>query len=153
MKFYNDYIQTLKENEIFVFGSNPEGRHGAGSAKLAKQKFGAIYGKGRGIQGRSYALITKNLTPNFIEKETNICYKKAGEKSLTKEQIKDNIKELYLFASNNTDLDFLIAYTFDNKNLNGYSSLELIHLFDSFEIPNNIVFHISFKQYFDNKIW
>lgn len=43
-------ITSLKDNEIFVFGSNPEGRHGAVSAKVAI-KFGAKYGKGRGIQG------------------------------------------------------------------------------------------------------
>ena len=36
MKFYIGNIESLAENEIFVFGSNPEGRHGAGTAKIAK---------------------------------------------------------------------------------------------------------------------
>ena len=34
-------ITSLKPNEIFVFGSNTEGRHGLGAALTAKQKFGA----------------------------------------------------------------------------------------------------------------
>lgn len=33
------YIEP-DEKTIFVFGSNPEGRHGAGSAKIALNKFG-----------------------------------------------------------------------------------------------------------------
>lgn len=90
-------ITSLKDNEIFVFGSNPEGRHGAGSAKAAI-KFGAKYGKGRGIQGQTYAIPTKNLTPNFYEKDKDILYKKHGNKSLTIEQIKENIDELYQVA-------------------------------------------------------
>ena len=44
---------------IFVFGSNEAGRHGAGAAKAAK-KHGAIYGQGRGRQGDSYAIPTKD---------------------------------------------------------------------------------------------
>lgn len=45
---------------IFVFGSNLAGRHGAGSAKAAVEHHGAIYGKGVGRQGRSYAIPTKD---------------------------------------------------------------------------------------------
>jgi len=29
----NDYITSLRENEIFVFGSNTKGRHGKGLLK------------------------------------------------------------------------------------------------------------------------
>lgn len=50
MRYYNGNIEP-DENTIFVFGSNPEGRHGAGSAKVAKEKFGAVYGVGEGLQG------------------------------------------------------------------------------------------------------
>ena len=46
--------------EIFVFGSNLAGRHGAGSAKHAVQHCGAIYGQGVGPQGASYAIPTKD---------------------------------------------------------------------------------------------
>ena len=44
---------------IFVFGSNEAGRHGTGAAKAAR-KHGAIYGQGRGRQGDSYAIPTKD---------------------------------------------------------------------------------------------
>ena len=43
-QFTPDFITELKENEIFVFGSNLEGMHGGGAARLAYDKFGAIWG-------------------------------------------------------------------------------------------------------------
>jgi hypothetical protein len=46
--------------EIFVFGSNLAGRHGKGAALCAVQEHGAIYGKGSGSQGNSYAIPTKD---------------------------------------------------------------------------------------------
>lgn len=56
--------------EIFVFGSNLAGRHGRGAAKYAKEKYGAIYGQGIGLQGKSYAIPTKdeNLNPLPLSK-------------------------------------------------------------------------------------
>lgn len=53
-----NYITTLADNEIFVFGSNLAGTHGGGAARLAYDKFGAIWGKGVGLQGKSYAIPT-----------------------------------------------------------------------------------------------
>jgi len=51
---------TLPTNsEIFVFGSNLAGRHGAGAAKIANRLYGAIYGAGVGPMGNSYAIPTK----------------------------------------------------------------------------------------------
>src|SRR4051812_4937719 len=44
---------------IFVFGSNLAGRHGRGSALYARQRYGAIYGQGIGLQGNSYGIPTK----------------------------------------------------------------------------------------------
>jgi hypothetical protein len=46
--------------EIFVFGSNLAGRHGKGAALTAVKFYGAVYGKGIGIQGFSYAIPTKD---------------------------------------------------------------------------------------------
>ena len=46
--------------KIFVFGSNLAGRHGKGAALYARQHHGAIYGKGFGRQGMSYAIPTKD---------------------------------------------------------------------------------------------
>lgn len=45
---------------IFVFGSNLAGRHGKGAALFARQKCGATYGQGEGLQGDSYAIPTKD---------------------------------------------------------------------------------------------
>lgn len=45
---------------IFVFGSNLAGRHGKGAALTALNEYGAIYGKGVGMQGNSYAIPTKS---------------------------------------------------------------------------------------------
>ena len=51
-------ILELKENEIFVFGSNLAGAHGGGAARLAYNRFGAIWGQGVGLQGQSYGIPT-----------------------------------------------------------------------------------------------
>lgn len=45
---------------IFVFGSNTAGRHGKGAALDARLRHGAVYGQGRGRQGNSYAIPTKD---------------------------------------------------------------------------------------------
>ena len=36
-------ITSLQQGEIFVFGSNLQGMHGGGAARMAFEKFGAIY--------------------------------------------------------------------------------------------------------------
>lgn len=46
--------------EIFTFGSNLAGRHGAGAALFARQNHGAVTGRGVGRQGSSYAIPTKD---------------------------------------------------------------------------------------------
>lgn len=58
--------------DIFVFGSNEQGIHGAGSAKYAYEQRGAIWGQGSGMQGQSYGIPTKvsprlNLSLDKIE--------------------------------------------------------------------------------------
>ena len=73
--FTPDRIMVLKDNEIFVFGSNLDGAHGGGAARLAWQRFGAVWGQGVGLQGRSYAIPTmqggvetiKPYVDDFIE--------------------------------------------------------------------------------------
>ena len=146
MNFYSGLIiEELKENEIFVFGSNPEGRHGAGTAKIAKEKFGAVYGVGRGLTGQCWALPTKNLKPNFYEKASGITYEKDGFKSISKEQIISNIKDLYDYAEKNQDKRFYIAYTYEGFNLNGYTGDEMFEMFTYHKIPDNIVFNDTFE--------
>lgn len=133
MKTYIGKIKSLKSNEIFCFGSNTEGRHGKGSALLARIKFGAIYGQSEGLQGQSYAIITKDL-------------KKKIHPSRTIEQIIEQIKKLYEFANNNKHLNFLIAYSGDGVNLNAYTPEEMANMFRSQSIPSNIVFEKEFSK-------
>ena len=59
-KFYYHKDGTQPDSAIFVFGSNLAGRHGAGAAKAAMEKFGARYGVGIGFTGNSYAIPTKD---------------------------------------------------------------------------------------------
>ncbi len=58
MRIASNHIVTLQPNEIFVFGSNLAGQHGGGAARLAYQKFGAVWGQGVGLQGQSYGIPT-----------------------------------------------------------------------------------------------
>lgn len=53
-----ELITALKEDEVFVFGSNLEGMHGGGAAYAAFRKFGAVMGCGVGHRGQSYAIPT-----------------------------------------------------------------------------------------------
>ena len=57
-KYTPERIESLNENEIFVFGSTLKGVHKGGAAKLAVEKFGAVMGQGIGLQGKSYAIPT-----------------------------------------------------------------------------------------------
>ena len=77
MKNYTpEKITSLKENEVFVFGSNLNGNHAGGAAYLAVEKFGAQMGNPEGIQGQSYAIPTldKNMDRiNLTDLEQSIC--------------------------------------------------------------------------------
>lgn len=148
-------IKELKENEIFIMGTNPSGVHGAGAAK-AGMRFGAKYGIGRGLVGQTYGLITKNLDgkAGYVEKSTGIKYEKAGYQSVSPDMIKYNIEELYVCARQNPDKNFLVTYKYDvwsngmpKKSLNGYTSQEMLEFFivDK-DVPENIVFHDSYKE-------
>lgn len=56
--FTPNIIDSLNPDEIFVFGSNLKGLHGGGAARVARLKFGAVWGQGVGLQGQSYAIPT-----------------------------------------------------------------------------------------------
>ena len=57
---YKTYIVGKTKEFIFVFGSNEAGMHGAGAARFARLKHGAVYGEGVGRKGNSYAIPTKD---------------------------------------------------------------------------------------------
>lgn len=69
-------INQLADNEVFVFGSNFQGRHIGGAAFAAREKFGAVWGIGEGLQGKSYAIPTmeglENLAP-AVERFTSFA--------------------------------------------------------------------------------
>ena len=90
-----NHIKELKENEIFVFGSNRQGRHGKGAALTARNKFGAIYGQSEGLQGQSYAIVTKELRKDYD--------------SVTLDEIKEGIDNFIIFAKENTHLTFYVV--------------------------------------------
>lgn len=136
-------ITELHPHEVFVFGSNPQGRHGLGAAKAA-MKFGAKYGKGRGLQGQSYALVTKNLKCGYREPNGKV-YHKIGEKSVSLVEIIENLKELAEVARENPNKEFLIAYKANTRFLNGYSAKEMHMCFMEAKLPDNVLIHESFK--------
>lgn len=125
-------VATKERSQIFVFGSNPEGRHGAGAAKVAVEQHGAKYGQGEGLQGNAYALPTKDLRV----KENN------GYQSIKPPAIIESIKKLYKTAQEHPDKDFNISYNnTDKKSLNGYTGFEMIDMFNSAgDAPKNINF-------------
>lgn len=83
-----DRISELKDNEIFVFGSNLAGHHGGGAARLAYNRFGAVWGQGVGLQGQAYAIPTMQ----------------GGV-----ETIKPYVDEFILFAEQHPEYKFLVT--------------------------------------------
>lgn len=136
MNIYKGNI-TPEEGTIFVFGSNPEGRHGAGSAKVAREQFGAIYGQGEGLQGSAYALPTTELRYDMQDKYSRY--------SMNPETIIDNIKRMYQCAEEHPEWKFKVAYRNqpDEVTLCGYSGRELMSLFKTAcngNYPDNVYF-------------
>ncbi len=80
-------------NKIFVFGSNLSGIHGAGAARSAFNDHGAIWGTGVGIQGKSYAIPTK---------DENI-------KTLPLHRIKNYIDGFLEFAKTHPEMEFYVT--------------------------------------------
>ncbi|MBD5195647.1 MAG: hypothetical protein HDS71_01780 [Bacteroidales bacterium] len=66
-KFTPEMITDLEPDDIFVFGSNLEGRHLGGAARTAVKRFGARMGQGVGLQGQSYAIPTMQGGPETIK--------------------------------------------------------------------------------------
>lgn len=127
MKHYKGNIQPA-DDIIFVFGSNTEGRHGAGSARVALKQFGAIYGAPSGLQGQSYALITTDL---------------SSKDPYPLDMIEKNIRVLYQVARNIPWKRFMVAYRSKSEEttLCGYTGRQLLNCFlKAGDIPDNIYF-------------
>lgn len=136
MKTYRGYLNktNMPTNGIFVFGSNTQGRHHSGNAVAAISEFGAIYGQAKGLQGKSYAIITTDLTT-------------IRRPSIKPIRIVKQINDLYKFAEERPDLDFYIGYSGNSINLlSGFSIEDIAEFFSKENIPNNIIFEEEFKK-------
>lgn len=130
-------------NTVFVFGSNPEGRHGVGAAKVAREQFGAVYGQGEGLQGNSYAIPTKDLR---IKENRSL-------RSISEKDIVKSISKMYDVARQHPDKQFKVAYRngLRETTLNGYTGEELIGMFKSAgEIPQNVLFSKEWIDMWDS---
>lgn len=112
---------------IFVFGSNLAGRHGAGAAKFAVQRHGAVYGKGWGLQGNSFAIPTKD----------------ANIRTLPLSSIQTYVEKFKMFATEHPELTFQLTPI--GCGLAGYKHEQIGPMFKG--SPSNVVIPDEFKPY------
>ena len=122
-KYTPNKIASLQNNEIFVFGSNLDGLHGGGAARIAYQKFGAQWGKGVGIQGKSYGIPTMH----------------GGV-----DEIKPYVDEFIEFALSNKEYTFLVTRI--GCGIAGFSPNEIAPLFTKAIEIENILLPKDFVQ-------
>ena len=127
-KFTQENITELKENEVFVFGSNLNGHHLGGAAKVALDKFGAIMGQGIGLQGQSYAIPTLG---NDMQK-------------LSLQEIEKYVLDFFEFAEDNPHLDFYVTKI--GCGIAGFTIEEMQSIF--YKIDLTYVFNVALPQEF-----
>ena len=93
MRTTPDSITKLESNQIFVFGSNQGGKHGAGAAKTALG-WGAKWGQAEGLQGKTYGIPSKNA---------NIT------RTLRIDEIKPYVDRFAEYAKQHPELVFLVT--------------------------------------------
>ena len=116
-----DFITSLAENEIFVFGSNLAGFHGGGAARVAHQSFGAVWGQGVGLQGQSYAIPTMQ----------------GGV-----ETIRPYVDEFIVFARQHPELTFLVTRI--GCGIAGFTDEDIAPLFKEALGTDNIILPATF---------
>lgn len=116
-----EYITTLADNEIFVFGSNLQGIHAGGAARTARINFGAVMGNGVGMQGQSYAIPTMQ----------------GGV-----ETIKPYVDEFIKYAKQHRNLHFLVTPI--GCGIAGFEPEDIAPLFESAKDIENIALPESF---------
>ena len=122
-EFTPERITQLKENEIFVFGSNLAGAHGGGAARIAAVHFGAIMGQGVGLQGQSYAIPTMQ----------------GGV-----ETIKPYVDEFIEFAIAHKEYKFLVTRI--GCGIAGFTAREIAPLFNAALEVDNIILPEDFVE-------
>lgn len=135
MKYTPEIITSLKDNEIFVFGSNEAGIHGAGAALNALHNFGAKPYGGYGIMGQSFAIPTKDY---------NI-------KTLPLSKIEMYIDKFIQYVLNNKQYTFYLTKI--GCGLAGYKPHEIkeilwnvINKRSPFSFPNNLIIPVEFMD-------
>jgi hypothetical protein len=118
-RIIQDKITELKDNEVFVFGSNTAGRHGKGAAKQALT-WGAIWGQGDGLQGRTYGIPTKD----------------SKIRTLPINQIKPFVDKFIQFAKEHPTMIFLVSEV--GCGLAGYKPKDIAPLFKEAEKLENV---------------
>lgn len=118
-------------SEIFVFGSNLAGRHGKGAALYALKEHGAIYGRGIGLQGNSYAIPTKNERLNTLPLHNIGIYADA----------------FLAFAKTRPDLIFRLTPI--GCGLAGYKPEQIAPMFRS--APANVIMPDEFRPWTENR--
>jgi hypothetical protein len=119
--------------EVFVFGSNELGKHGAGAAKYAVIKYGAVYGKAFGMQGNSFAIPTKD----------------KDLKTLSTAEIKEHIDVFIKFAKSKPEYRFNVTKI--GCGLAGLSEVIIAPLF--LHAPKNVYLpqrFVTLLEYFDS---
>lgn len=116
-------MKKKKRRVIFVFGSNVAGKHGKGAALEALTNWGAIYGKGKGIQGNAYAILTKDrrLRP------------------LPLDRIRYYVAQFISYAVRNPKLKFNVTRV--GCGLAGYTDKDIAPMFK--ESPKNCILHFK----------
>lgn len=112
-------LRTFDQDLVFCFGSNERGRHGAGGALDAKQRYGAIEGQGEGLQGQSYAIPTKD----------------RAIQTLPLERIAQHVDRFIDFARAHPDLKFQMTRI--GCGLAGYQDAQIAPLFK--DAPENVL--------------
>lgn len=125
--FFREFEDEPDIGDIFVFNSNLSGIHGKGAAKVAYEHYGAIWKQGKGLQGSSYAIPTKN----FILRP------------LPLEKVKEYIKEFIAFAKENPDLTFYVTRV--GCGLAGFKDEQIAPLFKT--APKNCKFAHEWKGF------
>lgn len=115
-----DNISVLQPGQIFVFGSNTQGRHGKGAALTARRLFGAQSGCGMGRTGQCYAIATKD----------------AQLRTLPLEDIGIQIVRFINYAEDHPELRFLVTEI--GCGLAGYTPRQIAPLFLCLPLPHNI---------------
>ena len=129
MRFTAEKITELEPNEIFIFGGNLRGIHGAGAAKLAVEKFGAKYGEGEGLQGQSY---------NFPTKDENI-------QTLPLKEIETSVRNLIACCHKYKQKFFLLTKV--GTGLAGLPIRDIAELFKAeLPLPSNLVLPKEFHE-------